>query len=109
MLGGSRRTGVSSIAGAVKLIRRMIAKYGVRELRRRFGPEFAAAVAALIAAWEAVEALDNLPGITDTQPEDTFVSQADMDGAPLQQWGPRGSAGGSWGRGSAGGSFNDGN
>jgi hypothetical protein len=83
----------------------MIAKYGVRELRRRFGPEFAAAVAALIAAWEAVEALDNLPGITDVTNENTFVSQADMDAAPLQRWGTRGSAGGTWGGGSAGGSF----
>jgi len=55
------RTGTSTIYHLAKKICKMVGIYGATDLGDRTTPEFAAAVAALVAACQAFEALDNFP------------------------------------------------
>jgi hypothetical protein len=56
-----QRTGTSTIYYLTKKICKMVAIYGATDLSSRTSPEFATAVAALVAACHAFEALDNFP------------------------------------------------
>jgi hypothetical protein len=55
------RTGTSTIYYLAKKICKMVGVYGAGDLSSRTSPEFAAAVAALVLACQAFEALDNFP------------------------------------------------
>lgn len=55
------RTGVPTIYKLARGICRMVAVYGAADLAARTTAEFAAAVAALVAACRAFEALDDHP------------------------------------------------
>jgi hypothetical protein len=56
-----QRTGTSTIYYLSKKICKMVAIYGATDLSSRTSAEFATAVAALVAACHAFEALDNFP------------------------------------------------
>lgn len=55
------RTGVPTIVKLVRHICRLVTRYGAADLAARTTPEFATAVAALMAACEAFTALDDYP------------------------------------------------
>ena len=59
------RTGTSTIYHLARKICKMVALYGATDLSSRLSAEFATAVAALVAACQAFEALDNQPFQTD--------------------------------------------
>lgn len=70
------RTGTSSIYYLAKKICSLVGKYGASDLASRTSDEFAAAVAALVIACHAFEALDNYPfqvdRISPAGPEDSL-------------------------------------
>jgi hypothetical protein len=55
------KTGTSTIYHLAKKICKMVAVYGATDLAARTSTEFAAAVAALVLACHAFDALDNFP------------------------------------------------
>lgn len=55
------KTGTSTIYHLAKKICKMVGIYGATDLAARTSADFAAAVAALVAACQAFEALDNYP------------------------------------------------
>jgi len=70
------RTGTSTIYYLAKKICKMTALYGATDLASRTSAEFAAAVAALVLACQAFEALDNYPfqvdRVSPAGPEDSL-------------------------------------
>jgi len=71
------RTGTSSIYYLAKKICKLVGVYGANDLASRTSDDFAAAVAALVLACHAFEALDNFPfqidrvapaGVEDSEP-----------------------------------------
>ena len=59
------RTGTPKIIQSTRVICRMVHTYGATDLSTKTTPAFAAAVAALVAACAAFEALDDYPGQID--------------------------------------------
>lgn len=57
--------GVSSILTAARTICRMTGRFGIAQIGPRTSPEFQAAVAALVTACMAFDALDDYPGQVD--------------------------------------------
>lgn len=57
--------GTSSILSGSRLICRMVGRFGVARFTANTTPEFGAAVAALVVACQAFEALDNYAGQID--------------------------------------------
>lgn len=61
------RSGVPTVIKLARKICRIMGVYGGANLSARTSPEFATAVAALVTACHAFEALDNWPGQIDNQ------------------------------------------
>lgn len=62
---GRTVNGVSSILSGSRLICRMVGRFGTAAFETATTPEFATAVAALVVACQAFEALDDYPGERD--------------------------------------------
>jgi hypothetical protein len=61
-------TGNQTVLVACRLIVRMVDRFGAGGLTSFFGPELSSAVAALVLAVKAFEALDDYPGEIDRTP-----------------------------------------
>lgn len=73
------RTGASTILASTRRICRMVGLYGTQGITAATTPEFGAAVAALVVACQAFEALDNYPGEIDQ-----VAPQGPEDQAPAE-------------------------
>jgi hypothetical protein len=74
------RTGTPTIIKLSRRICRLVGTWGASNLEAKTSPEFAAAVAALVIACHAFEALDDFPAqIDNTGP----LSSKDPDGPPV--------------------------
>lgn len=71
------KTGAPTIIALTRHICRLVHTYGAANLATLATPEFAAAVAALVAACAAFEALDDFPGEIDVT-----LPQEDIDETP---------------------------
>lgn len=70
--------GTQAIIDSTRRICRLVARFGTSKLALQTSPEFAAAVAALVAACEVFEALDDYGAVTDRTAGGTGANDEDL-------------------------------